>query len=104
MPATATRVSTQERISVPSETVPRRVQPAGVVSVAARAVETKSSSRSPACTDAGTNTIGFLVLESDEAPARHCGPTGGGGSSSATTSCVTTSVAPSSSVTVRVTV
>src|SRR4051812_22569687 len=85
-PALACRVSTQDLISVPSETVPRTVQPAGVVRVADLAVDTKRSSRSPVCTDDGTVTAGLAVLESEEDVARHCGPAG---SSAAATWCVT---------------
>src|SRR5690349_7787089 len=98
----ATRVRTHDPSSVPWVTVPVTVHPVGAVKVAVRAVVTTSTRRSVERTDAGTVTEGRAVDESDVAVAHHSGPVGVV-ESVTVTSRVTVSVAPLSSVTVRVT-
>ena len=100
--AVAVRVQTEDLISDPSAALPRRVQPDGVVAVARLLVVATSTSWSPACTEAGTTTVADVVWASRAAPPRNATAEAGG--SVVVTSAVSVSEAPSSSVTVRVTV
>jgi hypothetical protein len=100
-PAVAVLVHTEDLIWVPSTTLPRNVQPAGVVAVATLFVVPTSTSWSPICTEAGTTTVADVVLASFPAAARN--PTDAAGAVVTATLRVSLSVAPSSSVTVRVT-
>lgn len=74
VPVTAVRVNTQDRMSgVPSDWVPRRVHPVGVVAVVATLVVSTYTSWSPTWTDAGTVMVGAAVLEFADEDARNDG-------------------------------
>jgi hypothetical protein len=74
VPATAVRVNTHDRMSgLPSDWVPRSVQPAGVVAVVAELVVSTYTSWSPTWTDAGTVMVGVAVLELADEAARNEG-------------------------------
>ena len=97
--ASAVRVNTHDRMSgVPSCWVPSSTQPAGVVTVVATFAVTKYSNWSPVCTVLGTTTEAAAVVVLALTDARK--PTV---VSETVTGSVDTAVAPSSSVTVRVT-
>src|SRR4051812_9010207 len=75
--ASAVRVNTEERRFVPSITEGvTRVQPAGVVCVAAVLVEATRTMTSPDCTLLGTTTEAEVVLASLGTPARKVGGVG----------------------------
>src|SRR6185437_7265221 len=98
-PAGAMRVNAQDSRSVPSNRVPRRVQPDGVDIVASRFVVPISTSASPACTAAGVVTEACETLALEDAAARKATalapPT--------VTEWLAESVSPPGSVTVSVT-